>query len=132
VTLLRRVLLWQAATWAVSGIALVAVPRFLLVDVFDQVPYRDYAFVRVAGVMAIALAMLMTITGQKLEDTWVYCWTFVFAEAGLFAVGVANALWGRPEGSGALLWWLLGAVGFVFELGLLVGLAKTGTERPVI
>jgi hypothetical protein len=76
--------------------------------------------------------MLMTITAQRLEEMWVFCWAFVFAEAGIALVALANALWGRPDGSGSLLWWLLAASSVGFTVALLAGLAKTGTERPIV
>jgi hypothetical protein len=130
--LLRRTLYAMAAVWAATGIALIAVPRWVFVDLFAQVPYPDYATVRVAGVCSFVLAMLMTITAQRLEEIWVFCWAFVFAEVGIALVALANALWGRPDGSGSLLWWLLAASGVGFAAALLAGLAKTGTERPIV
>lgn len=131
-TLLRRTLYAMAAVWAGCGVALVALPRWVLVDLFDQVPYPDYAYVRVAGVVSFSAALLMVITAQKLEEMWVFTWAFVFAAAGTFAVALANAGWGRPDGSSALLWWLFAALSLVFTLGLLTGLAKTGSERPPV
>ncbi len=130
--LLRRVLYAMAAVWAACGIGLVAAPRWILVDLFDQVPYPDYAYVRVAGVVSFCTSLLIVITAQKLEDMWVFTWAFVFAAVGTFVVAFANALWGRPDGSDALLWWLFAAFSLVFALGLLAGLAKTGSERPPV
>jgi hypothetical protein len=131
-TLLRRTLYAMAATWAGCGIALVAVPRWILVDVFGQVPYPDYAYVRVAGVVSFCMALLMAITAQKLEDMWTFTWAFVFAAAGTFVVALANAAWGAPEGSAVALWWVFAAASLLYTVGLLAGLAKTGTERPVV
>jgi hypothetical protein len=130
--LLRRTLYAMATVWAACGVALVVAPRPVLVDLFDQVPYPDYSYVRVAGVVSFAAAMMMVITAQKLEDMWVFTWAFVFAGAGTFAVAVANAGWGHPAGSGALLWWLFAGISLAFTLALLAGLAKTGTERPPV
>jgi hypothetical protein len=130
--LLRRTLYAMAAVWAGCGAALVAAPRVVLVDVFDQVPYPDYAYVRVAGVISLSAALLIVITAQKLEEMWVFTWAFVFADAGTFAVAGADAAWGHPPGSGVLLWWLVAAVSLAFTLALLIGLAKTGTERPPV
>jgi hypothetical protein len=122
----------MAAVWAGSGVALVAAPRWVLVDVFGQVPYPDYAYARVAGVVSFAAALLMVITAQKAEEIWVFTWAFVIAGAGTFVVALANAAWGRPRGSDALLWWLFAALSLAFTAGLLAGLAKAGTERPPI
>src|SRR4029453_11267793 len=96
--LLRRTLYAMAAVWAGSGIVLVAVPRWILVDVFDQVPSPDYAYVRVAGVVSFAAALLMVITAQRLEDMWVFAWAYVCAAAGTFVVALANAARGHPDG----------------------------------
>jgi hypothetical protein len=130
--LLRRTLYSMAAVWAACGVALVVAPRWVLVDLFDQVPYPDYAYERVAGLLAFTTAMLMVITAQRLEEIWVFSWAFVFAAAGTFVVALANAAWGRPEGSGALLWWLFAVLSLAFAVALLAGLAKTGSERPPI
>jgi hypothetical protein len=129
---LRRALYAMAAVWAGCGVALVAAPRVVLVDVFHQVPYPDYAYVRIAGVVSFATALLMVITAQKLEEMWVFTWAFVFAGAGTFAVAGANAAWGHPSRSGLLLWWSFAAISLAFTLALLIGLAKTGTERPPV
>jgi hypothetical protein len=132
VRLLRRTLYAMATVWAVCGIGLALLPRVLLVDIFDQVAYPDYAYVRVAGVVSFATALLMVITAQKLEEMWVFTWAFVVAAVGTFVVAGANALWGRPPGSGALLWWLFAGASLAFTIGLLTGMAKTGTERPPV
>jgi hypothetical protein len=129
---LRGTLYAMAVVWGGSGFVLVAAPRQVLVDVFDQVPYPDYAYVRVAGVVAFAAALLMVITAQKLEEMWVFTWAFVVAAVGTFVVAGVNAVWGHPEGSGTLLWWLFAGMSLIFTLGLLAGLAKTGTERPPV
>jgi hypothetical protein len=131
-SLLRRTLYSMAAVWAASGIAIAAVPRWVLVNVFDQAPYPDYAYVRVAGVVSFSSALLMVVTAQRLEDMWVYAWAFVIAAVGTFAIALANAAWGRPDASSAVLWWLFAAVSLLFTIGLLVGLAKTGSERPAV
>jgi hypothetical protein len=130
--LLRRTLYVMALVWSASGIGLTLVPRWILVDLFDQVPYPDYAYVRVAGVVSFSAALLMVITAQRLEELWVFAWAFVFAAAGTFVVAFVNAAWGRPAGSGSLLWWMFAAFSLSFTLGLLAGLAKTGSERPPV
>jgi hypothetical protein len=129
---LRGTLYAMAAVWAGSGVALVGAPRWVLVDVFGQVPYPDYAYVRVAGVVSFSTALLMVITAQRLDEMWVFAWAFAIAGAGTFLVALANAAWGRPDGSDAFLWWLFAALSLAFTLSLVAGLAKTGTERPPI
>jgi hypothetical protein len=130
--LLRRTLYAMAAVWSACGAALVVVPRFVLVDVFGQVPYPDYAYVRIAGVVSFSAALLMVITAQKLEGMWVFTWAFVLGAAGTFAIAAVNAAWGHPPGSAVLFWWLFAGVSLAFTLALLAGLAKTGTERPPV
>src|SRR4029453_18863512 len=103
---------------------------WILVDVFDQMRYPDYAYVRVAGVVSFAAALLMVITAQRLEDMWVFAWAYVCAAAGTFVVALANAAWGHPDGSSAALWWLFAAARLAFTVGLLAGLAEAGNERP--
>jgi hypothetical protein len=122
----------MAAVWATCGVLLVAVPRWVLVDLFDQTPYPDYAYVRVAGVVSFSAALLMVITAQKLEEMWVFTWAFVFAAVGTFVVAFANAAWGHPAGSGAGLWWIFAGGSLAFSVGLIAGLAKTGTQRPPV
>jgi hypothetical protein len=129
---LRRTLYAMAAVWAACAVALVAVPRWALVDLFGQPVYPDYAYVRVAGVCSFCLAMLMVITAQRLEEMWVFTWAFVFAAAGTFVVALANAVWGHPAGGGTTLWWLFAGFSLAFAAGLLVGIARAGEERPPI
>jgi hypothetical protein len=131
-SLLRRTLYVMAAVWAGCGIVLVAVPRWILVDVFGQVVYPDYAYVRVAGVVSFSAALLMVITAQKLEEMWVFTWAFVFAAVGTFAVALASAAGGRPAGSSAVLWWIFAAASLLFSVGLIAGLARTGMQRPPV
>jgi hypothetical protein len=130
--LLRRTLHAMAAVWALSGVALVAAPRWVLVDVFDQVPYPDYAYVRVTGVISFCAALLMVITARRLEEMWVFVWAFVFAAVGTFLVAFANAAWGHPPGSSALLWWIFAGASLLFSAGLITGLARTGMTRPPV
>jgi hypothetical protein len=131
-TLLRRVLYWQAAVWAASGLLEVAVPRWFLETLFRQPPSPDLAYVRATGVMCVAFALLMVLVAQKLEDVWWWAWVFAITDAGLGTICALNALLGPVEGSAALYWWLLAAVNVVFGAGLLIGLAGAGEERPFV
>src|SRR5688500_2400185 len=67
---LQRVLKIQAALWALSGMLLLLVPRWLLHDAFGQPPMREHAWIRAMGVMAIVLAMLMVLVAQRVTDVW--------------------------------------------------------------
>jgi len=129
VKLLRRVLLWQAALWALFGLAAAVVPGTVVVDLFDQAPPDDAAFVRLAGIGTFCLALNMVVVAQRIEDVWWFSWTFVILEVGTVAVALANALGARPAGSSAFLWWLLSVAASASLTLLIAGLARTGAER---
>ena len=69
VKLLRRALVWQAALWAAFGLVLVIAPGWVIESVFDQPPLGEEAWLRVSGVMAIALAGLMVLVSHRVEDS---------------------------------------------------------------
>jgi hypothetical protein len=129
-TLLRRVLYWQAALWTAAGAVEIAAPRWFLETVFRQPPYPDVAYVRSMGVMCVAFALLMVLVAQRLEDVWWWAWAFALTDAALATVSVLNAVLGPVEGSATTYWWLLGAGNVAFASGLMVGMARTGQERP--
>jgi hypothetical protein len=120
----------QALVWAACGIAIAVSPRFVLVTVFDLPPLPDQGYVRIAGVFAFSLSLLMVLVARRLETLWWFAWAFVLATAGSAIVAALDALFGLPDGVSPLLWWVFAAVSTAFTVGLLAGLAKTGTERP--
>jgi hypothetical protein len=120
----------QALVWAACGMAIAVAPRLVLVTVFDLPPLPDQGYVRIAGVFAFSLSLLMVLVARRLETLWWFAWTFVLATAGSAIVAALNALSGLPDGVSPLLWWVFAAVSTAFTIGLLAGLAKTGTERP--
>jgi hypothetical protein len=130
VDLLRRVLLLQALVWSVCGVAIAVAPRFILVSIFDLTPSPEYGYVRVAGIFSFSLALLMVLVARRLTEIWWFTWAFVVASAGSGIVAALTALFGLPDGASPLLWWLFAAASTSFTVGLLAGLAKTGTERP--
>lgn len=130
--LLRRVLTIQAAVWAACGAAIAVAPRFILVTMFDLAPPPDTGYVRIAGIFSFSLALLMVLVARRLEQLWWFAWAFVLAAVGSALVAGLNALFGLPEGTSALLWWLFAAASSAFTIGLLAGLARTGTERPPV
>jgi len=132
VDLLRRVLVIQAAVWAVCGIAIAVAPRFVVVTLFDLPAHPDQGYIRVAGICSFVLALLMVLVARRLADIWWFTWAFVVAAAGTAIVATLNAIFGLPEGASPLLWWLFAGASAAFTVGLLAGLAKTGTERPVV
>ena len=128
--LLRRVLAIQAVVWAACGAAIAVAPRFVLVTMFDLAPLPDTGYVRIAGIFSFSLSLLMVLVARRLEQLWWFAWAFVLAAAGSAVVAALNAGFGLPDGVSPLLWWVFAAVSTAFTVGLLAGLAKTGTERP--
>ena len=127
--LLRRVLYLDAIVWAVTGLLLLVVPVWLLEDAFGQAPAGDYAWVRMAAILGIGIAMLMVMVAHRIETLWWFTWAFVLTEAGLALLTVLHVLLGLPDGSGAFLWWLFATVSASFAAAMLAGLTKTGLER---
>jgi hypothetical protein len=132
VTVLRRVLYLQALVWASLGLPLAIAPRFLLVTVFGQLPYLDYALARIAGIDGFVLAMLMVLVAHHAEQTWWWSWAFVLVAAASATVATLNALVGLPEGASSWPWWLSAVLSWGFVVGLLYGLARAGAERPPV
>jgi hypothetical protein len=132
VDLLKRVLLIEAGVWAVCGLAITVVPGFVLVTMFDLPPLPDQGYVRIAGIFSFSLSLLMVLVARRLETLWWFAWAFVLATAVSAIVAALNALYGLPDGVSPLLWWVFAAVSTAFTIGLLAGLAKTGTERPPV
>jgi hypothetical protein len=130
VDLLRRVLIIQAGVWAACGLAIAVAPGFVLVTLFDLPRLPDQGYVRIAGIFSFCLAMLMVLVARRLTELWWFAWAFVIATAGSAIVAALNALFGLPDGASSLVWWLFAAASTAFTVGLLAGLAKTGTERP--
>jgi hypothetical protein len=130
VKLLRGVLYLNAGVWSVTGILLCLAPVLVLEDVFDQVSLAEYAWVRLAGILMIGIAMLMVLVGHRIERLWWFSWAFVLTQGAIALLAALNALVGLPERSGALFWWLLAGLSAAFAAAMLLGLGKTGLERP--
>jgi hypothetical protein len=129
VSALRTVLRWQAVLWAASGVAFAVAPGWIVERLLDQPPLGEDAWLRLAGVMAIALAAQMVLVERRVEDLWWWSWTFVALEVGAAVVPVANALVGLDEGAAVWPWWVLGAVNAAVAALLVGALARAGTER---
>jgi hypothetical protein len=128
---LRRTLYLQAAVWAAAGLAIAVAPRFVLVTLFDQPQSREYAWLRLFGVQAVALAMLMVLVAHRIEELWWWSWTFAFMTAITTAVVLLNAAFGVSAGQSSLLWWLFSVVALAFSLALLYGLFVASREQPL-
>jgi hypothetical protein len=128
--ILRRALLLFAGVWALCGIGIALVPRWLLVTWFDQVPYPDYTYVRVCGIAAVGSAALALMISRRLDDLWWWSWAFVL-EAGSTAVVTGfHAL--SSTGEGPWFWWLFAATNALLTGSLVLGIARAGVEKPIV
>jgi hypothetical protein len=132
VTLLRRVLRWQAVLWAGFGLVLAVAPGWLVEVLLDQPSLGEDAWLRAAGVMAVALAAQMVLVGHRVDDLWWWSWTFMFLEVATGLVFLLNALVGLPDGAVAWPWWGLGSLNLGFAALELAALAKAGTESSAV
>jgi hypothetical protein len=131
-TLLRRSLLAFAIVWAGCGAVITIVPRWALVDVFAQVPYPDYTYVRVSGTAGIGLALLAVLVSRSLDTVWWWSWAFALTTALVATVTALNALFSVPSGAGHVLWWFFAATNAALAAGLLAGLGHAGQEKPFV
>ena len=102
----------------------------MIVTVFDQ-PRTDPAWLRLVGIQAFGLALLMVLVAHRIEDLWWWSWAFALVTVGIAAVVVLNAAFGMVPDQPALFWWLFSAVTVVSALGLLVGLYISSQEQPL-
>ena len=116
--------------WAIAGAALALVPRFVLLTLFDQPPQGEFAWLRLFGIHAVGLAMLMVLVAHRIEQLWWWSWAFALVTAGTGAVAVLNAGFGLAPHEPSGLWWLFAAVGLAFSFGLLYGLFMCSREQP--
>jgi hypothetical protein len=130
VTFLKRVLYLQALVASVAAIGLIAFPGFLLETVLGQPRYPDYAWVRLVGVQAIALSLLIVLVAQRIEEMWWWSWAFVVVAFGTAAVTTLHALIGLPPRAEAWPWWALGLFSWLVAFGLLRGIALAGAQSP--
>ena len=59
----------EAAVWAACGVAIAVAPRFVLVTVFDLPQLPDQGYVRIAGVFAFSLSLLMVLVARGACET---------------------------------------------------------------
>jgi hypothetical protein len=116
--------------WAASGLALAITPRFVLHEAFHNPMIRDYALVRILGVVSLGMAMLMVLVAQRLEDVWWWAWSFIITSAGVTTVAVLHAIFGDRSGRAQLMLWLIGVANAILAAGLLVGMGRTAQEKP--
>lgn len=129
---LQRVLKLQAALWAFAGAALVLVPGWLVEDVLAQPAIPDAAWLRVPGVMAIVLAMLMVLVAQRVTEVWWWAWAFGLLEAGAATICVLNAAFGPAESAAVWPWWVLGGAHVALGAVVLAGIGRASREKPIV
>ena len=127
---LRRILYIQAALWAIAGIALAVAPRQIVVSLFDQPPLSELTWIRLVGVEAVTVAMLMVLVAHRLEDLWWWSWAFALATVATAAVALLNAAFGLGPHESSVLWWVISVAAALFSLGLLYGLYAASREQP--
>jgi len=129
-TILRRALQAFAAVYGGCGLALMIVPRWILVDWFQQPPYPDYTYVRVAGAMAVGLAMFAIMVARR-DDAWWWAWTFAMVTALCGTITTAHALLDVPKGAGVSMWWLFAVSSWALTAGLVLGLTRASQDNPL-
>jgi hypothetical protein len=126
---LRRVLYLHAGVLALAGAALAVAPRLVLITWFDQSPF-ELTWARLAGVLAVGLAMLMVLVGHNVDDVWWWSWAFAFADLSMAGATVLNLAFGLAPRQPAALWWVLSIGSIVLTVGMLYGLYAASRERP--
>jgi hypothetical protein len=109
---------------------LVVIPRTIVETVMGQGPTGDDVWIRLFGTGAVALALFHVLILRKLDDLWWWCWAFVIFDGLIAVIAIVHAAGGLPQGSAAWPWWVFGATGALFSCLFIVGLAKTGQEKP--
>jgi hypothetical protein len=89
-----------------------------------------HVWVRLLGVQAFVLAMLMVLVGHRVEDLWWWSWAFALLSLATTAVALLHAAFGHPHGAAAAVWWVLSLVLAGFTLSLLYGLFVTSRQNP--
>jgi hypothetical protein len=129
-SLLRRALGAGAVLLLALSAPLVVIPRTIVETVMGQGPTGDDVWIRLFGTAAVALALFHVLVLRKLDDLWWWCWAFVIFDGSMAAIVITHATVGLPDGSAAWPWWVFGAISALFTGLFVVGLAKTGQEKP--
>jgi hypothetical protein len=125
VNALRRSLYLQAAVWAVAGAALACVPRFVVFTVLHYPGTIEPLWLRLLGLQAFGLALLMVLVAHRAEELWWWSWAFALATVGSAAAAVLHAAFGVAPGQSRGPTWAMAAVLAAFSLSLLYGLYAT-------
>jgi len=129
-SLLRGALGVGAVLLLALSVPLVAIPRTIVETVMGQGATGYDVWVRLFGTGAVALALFHVLILRKLDDLWWWCWAFVIFDGLIAVIAILHAAAGLPEGSAAWPWWVFGGISASFTGLFVVGLAKTGQEKP--
>ena len=129
-SLLRRALGVGAVLLLALSVPLVVLPRTVVETVMGQGQVQDAVWIRLFGAGSVALALFHVLILRKLEDLWWWCWAFVIFDGLTSVIVLLHVSSGLPKRSAAWPWWTLGASTAVFTALYVVGLAKTGQEKP--
>jgi hypothetical protein len=129
-SLLRKVLILEAAALAIAGVGMLIAPKFLTNTVFNMVLLPEYAWVRLGGVAAITLAMYCVLMARKIEELWWWAWGMVLGTGVVAILCLAKAALGIGSGSPRVFWGVLGLGALLFALGLMWGIARASSETP--
>ena len=131
-SLLRAALRWHAVVWTLLGVVLLLAPGWFVETIMGQPPLGQDSWLRMGGIMAIALAAQMVLVGHRIEELWWWAWTFVFLGLGVGVVSALTALTGVPDGAAVWPWWAIAAVSGALAVVEIAALARSGTERSPI
>ena len=129
-SLLRGALGVGAVLLVASSAPLVVIPRTIVETIMGQAPVPDDVWIRLFGLAGVTLALFHVLILRKLDDLWWWCWAFVIFDALIALIALVHASVGLPDGSAAWPWWVFGVTSAVFTGVFVVGLAKTGQEKP--
>lgn len=131
-TFLQRVLKVQAALWALFGLVLVGRPGAVAEGLLRGDPPTDATLLRVLGVTALVLALLMVLVSQHAAETWWWAWAFALLEAGTATICILHAVLAMGEGRPTWPWWVVGLASILLGALDLVGLVRAEQAKPIV
>jgi hypothetical protein len=127
---LKRVLYAQAAAWGLAGAVLAVAPRFVAVSLFGG-PAGDHAWIRLLGLNALGLAMVMVLVAHRIDQVWWWSWAFALVTTASAGVSILHTAFGLPAGERSGVWWAASLVDLGFAFALLYGLFAASREQPL-
>lgn len=127
--LFRRAIYLHALAWFLVGAILALYPRAAQVFL-GQPEYVEHAWVRLFGVQAVGLALVMVLVGHRAEELWWWGWAVALSTGAVAAVCTLNAAFGVPAGGRAAGWWGLAIGAWGLGSFLLLGMQRAAAERP--